>query len=207
MNTRSSFIISIITIIVAVLVMIGWFFDVGVLKSVVSGFPTMRFTTAVSFFFSGFMLYCSVQVIKENSDAAFIGIIISSLVISILMATLIAGIVFNFNSGVEQLFLESGDALMGRPATPTIFNFICITVLGLGTFFGASSRRRLFRILGAVVAGIGSLAVIGYAVGMPLLYYQISDISVAMAFHTAILFVLLGIGFMLIGNAVRGESS
>jgi len=41
---------------------------------------------------------------------------------------------------------------------------------------------------------------LGYIINAPILYYTISGWSTAMALHTAILFVLLGIGLVLVGK-------
>jgi nitric oxide reductase large subunit len=50
--------------------------------------------------------------------------------------------------------------------------------------------------IGLIVGVIGALAVVGYIINAPLFYYFIAGVNSAMAFHTAILFVLLGMGLL-----------
>jgi nitric oxide reductase large subunit len=60
-------------------------------------------------------------------------------------------------------------------------------------------NRKLF-VIGCIVTLIGIIAVGGYIINMPLLYYLVKGFSTAMALHTAILFVILGIGLILLGR-------
>ena len=52
---------------------------------------------------------------------------------------------------------------------------------------------------GIIEVIVGSLAIIGYLTKVQLLYYSFSGFT-SMAFHTAILFVLIGISLILIGK-------
>ena len=52
------------------------------------------------------------------------------------------------------------------------------------------------KIIGLIVGSIGAVAVVGYIINAPLLYYYIEGVNSAMACHTAVLFVLLGMGLL-----------
>jgi hypothetical protein len=56
------------------------------------------------------------------------------------------------------------------------------------------------KIIGFIVGIIGAVALIGYSVNLPQLYYFVEGVNAAMACHTAILFVLLGIGFICLSD-------
>ena len=57
--------------------------------------------------------------------------------------------------------------------------------------------------IGWVVSIIGAVAVAGYIIKMPILYYAVENFSTAMALHTSILFLLLGTGLILLGKKQR----
>src|SRR3990172_10710433 len=87
-------------------------------------------------------------------------------------------------------------------------NFILIIVAGMFTFY-ESRLRKLITPIGYLVLTIGIIAIIGYVVNQPTLYYYIDNVSSAMAIHTAILFVLLGIALIFSRNNItvqHGES-
>jgi FtsH-binding integral membrane protein len=86
----------------------------------------------------------------------------------------------------------------GVPAIPTMICFILISLSGFffinnsGVSFGSS-------ILGMLILLIGAIAVMGYLLNLPFLYYSFEGYT-SMAFHTAIFFVLLGIGIIFSGG-------
>ena len=51
--------------------------------------------------------------------------------------------------------------------------------------------------LGWIIAVLGLLSIFGYVTNIPQLYYAWEDLSTAMAFHTSILFALLGAGLII----------
>jgi nitric oxide reductase large subunit len=50
------------------------------------------------------------------------------------------------------------------------------------------------------VAAIGALAVVGYIINAPILYYFVKGVNSAMARHTAILLVLMGTGLQCLSD-------
>jgi nitric oxide reductase large subunit len=71
-----------------------------------------------------------------------------------------------------------------------------IALAGILTMLNLKKLQPKLKIIGLAIGIIGALAVIGYIINAPLLYYFISGVNSAMALHTAILFVLLGIGLL-----------
>jgi len=50
--------------------------------------------------------------------------------------------------------------------------------------------------IGVVLGAIGVIAIFGYIINAPNLYYYIEGVNSAIACHTAALFMVLGIGFI-----------
>ncbi|MFA5252387.1 MAG: hypothetical protein WC454_07370 [Phycisphaerae bacterium] len=187
--------------IAGVVVMLGWIFDIGVLKSVSPSWVSMKFDTAIAFVLSGITLYFIARAIEGEFDKAQVVLSITSLVIMLLMGILFFSAILGIHTGAEDLFVkETGgtvkSAAPGRPSIPTMINFILIAVAGGFTMFNSVKLRSQLRMIGLIVGAIGALAVVGYIIDAPLMYYYIEGINSAMACHTAVLFVLSGAGLL-----------
>jgi hypothetical protein len=198
---KTARILSLVVIIAGILVIIGWFFDIGVLKSIWPTWISMKFPTAVVFVLSGITLYFIVRAIEGEFDKAQVVIPITSMAIILLMGTLFLSAVFGVHTGIEDLFVRdmpgaTMSVVPGRPSLPTMVNFILIAAAGILTILDSRKLKLKLRIIGLVVATIGAIAIAGYIFNAPLLYYYIEEINSAIAFHTAALFVLLGIGLL-----------
>jgi len=206
MTNKISKILALIVIVSAVVVMVGWIFDITALKSILPQFVTMKFVTAVSFLLSSVSLYCTIRVNEKGADVTKIILVFVNFLIILIMTSLVISIFVGIKTGIEDLFIsESAGAINttvpGRPALATMIAFIFVASAGLLNMFGKSRRVRIATlILGALIMIVGMLAIIGYVVNVPQLYGSFDDISTAMALHTAILFVIIGIGFVLIKN-------
>lgn len=192
-----------LTIVVGTTVLFGWFFDVAILKSVIPGFVTMKFSTALSFLFSGIILTIASKSSKTQHlwfDIALPSVI---LIMALLMGTALLSSLFGFSSGIEKLFIqERPDAALtvvpGHPSIGTMVAFIFVIVMGVIAFSESRRAMRGYLYLGSFVAFLGGVALVGYGISQPVLFYSVSGISTAMAIHTAILFICLGIGFVLV---------
>lgn len=180
-----------------VLVMLGWFFDISALKSIYPGWVTMKFATAFSFLLSGATIYCVGRIAR--GDRAWAQLLLPGLVLMLLlpMAALIATMVLNVNVGVAEMFVqEAGRAVQtvqpGRPSAMTMVCFILVAAVGLTAMFVPTGKPRLWRIMGTALGVLGGVALLGYVLDSPVLYYYWEGFSTAMAVHTALLFVLLG---------------
>lgn len=192
--------LSLIVAAAGIMVMLGWIFDIPTLKSVMPQFVTMKFTTAISFVLSAIVLYLTTRDIKDGASLSGIVLIFVGFSIILIMATLIISVFFGIKTGMEDLFVRESagavDTLMpGRPAIATMVNFLIVAVIGLASLFRQSIVFKISSMLGLSVALIGGAAILGYLTGNSALYYNINDISTAMALNTAVLFVLLGAGF------------
>ncbi|MFA6378419.1 MAG: hypothetical protein WCX16_01375, partial [Candidatus Omnitrophota bacterium] len=61
-------------------VMVGWFLDIGMLKSILPFWVTMKFSAAVSFLFSGVILYYITRYHRQDRCVALMILPISSMV-------------------------------------------------------------------------------------------------------------------------------
>ena len=183
-------------------VMVGWIFDISWLKSIRPDWVTMKFTTAFSFFFSGITLYYVSRLRFGHSTVAFAVLPASLLIITLTMVTFLVSAVLDIYVGIESLFVvETADAvetaLPGRPSVGTMVTFLLIASAGFIAMFKPANLPRQLLTLGCLVFLAGLLAVLGYILDMPLLYYYVhGGISTAMALHTGILFICLGIGLI-----------
>jgi hypothetical protein len=194
-------ILSIITAIAGIIVIIGWIFDIRILESISPAWISMKFDTAFSFLLSGIILYFIARAFEGEFDKAQIAISIASLTLVLLMGTLFFSYFLNVRTGVEDIFVKEIKAAPytvapGRPSVPTTFNFMLIAIAGILTMFRYAKLKLVFRIVGLIIGMIGLLPVIGYIINAPPLYYFIEGINSAMAFNTAVLFMLIGTGFI-----------
>jgi hypothetical protein len=204
MNKKlSNMLIKVLSIFVAaagLTVMIGWVFDIGVLKSLSPSWVSMKFSTAVAFVASGVSLYSIVRVMEGEFDMAQVVLSLTSLTITLLMGVLFCSAVFSIPTGVENLFIkESGEiksAAPGQPSVPTMINFLLMAVAAILTLQHPVRLLPKLRMIGIAVGLIGILATAGYLFNTPLLYYYLEGLNSAMALHTALLFVVLGTGLL-----------
>lgn len=194
-------ILSLVVTIAGVMVIIGWLFDIGILKSISPAWVSMKFTTAIAFVLSGITLYFIVRAREGEFDKAQVVLSITSLIIILLMGTLFFSAILGIRTGVEDLFIKEASGTVktvtpGRPSLPTMFNFILIASAGILTTLNPGNLRSKLKIIGVIVGLIGTLAVAGYIFNAPYLYYFIEGVSSAIALHTAVLFIVLGIGFI-----------
>lgn len=195
-NTKILKAISLITTAIGLAVVAGWVFDVDALKSVVPQEVTMKFSTAVSFVFSGVILYFVSNHFAGKVGNDQIAIPISGLVIFLFMASLLATSILGVPNGIEQLFVTEDPAavkttLPGVPSIPTLFNFLLIVAVGMISLNNPYNLRPI-RYIGYAILAVGAISLIGHLSDQPVLYYYVENISTAMAIHTGILFVLIG---------------
>lgn len=191
------------------LVMFGWFFDITLLKGIYPGGRTMKFVTSVSFVLSAAVFYCVGRIAR--GDRAWAQVLLPTLVLMILLliASLLAAFALDINIGVTAPFAQGSDVAMqtvqsGSPTTVTIFCFTLVSAVGLMAMFEPGGKLRLWRIVAAALAILGSFALLGHLLEIPALYYYRASAGTGMAAHTALLFVLLGAALWLNTASIGG---
>lgn len=192
----------------ALIVIVGWIFDMEWLTGVFSiGIP-MKFITAVLFFFAALGLYCVSRVIERGDEVAFVALPGISIAVFLVVIALFVGRALGTPTGIEDLFLHipdpvdfSGSLLVtGRPSALTLVNFFLFGSVCVAVLFPGTLRKRLAVYVGHFIFVVGIVALVGYAFGIPALYYEASFSVVPMALNTALCFVLLGVGLVNLGK-------
>lgn len=204
-RTKITKFISLIVTTGGVIVITGWIFDIEVLKSMLPTWVTMKFSTALSFLLSGITLYIVSCSFEKKSDGLKIVLTFVTLIILIIMATLFISIFLNIYTGVEDLFVKEtkntiSTSVPGRPSLGTIINFILVALAGIFAMFEMNNLSFKLYYIGLFIFVSGYTAVFGYILSIPILYYNIENISTAMALHTAFFFMITGAGFIILRN-------
>ena len=205
---KSKLVISLSGLVVfsGILVTAGWVFDIEVLKSILPIWVTMKFTTAFSFILSGFVLYFVKTGFEQKSDGIQMALTISILIILLIMVTFLLSSVFNIRTGVEDFFVRELEGAIktstpGRPSIGTMFNFLLVSVIGIFTMYEVKKLAAKIHFTGFLILGVGCTAILGYILSVPTMYFLFEGYSSAMAIHTAILFIILGTGFIILGKS------
>lgn len=186
---------------VGLAVMAGWIWDFTVLKSISPSWTSMKFDTAFAFLLSGITLYLIVMAHEGKVDSAQVGLSISTMMLTLLMGILLFSFVFKVHTGAEDIFVKEAPGgvkttVPGQPSLPTIINFFIVASAGFLTMLNPGKPRPSLKYTGLAIAAIGVIALFGYAVDAPLLYYYVEGFNSAIACNTAIAFTLLGAGFL-----------
>ena len=194
-------ILSLIVGISGITVMIGWIFGISVLKSLSHDWVSMKFDTAIAFLLSGISLYFMARAAEGEFDISQVVLSITSLIIMLFIGILFFSALLGVRTGVEELFIRDSarsiaTVVPGRPSIPTMMDFMFIALAAILTILDIKRFHPSLRGIGLIIGLTGALAIVGYIINAPLLYYYIKGINSAMACHTAALFVLLGAGLI-----------
>lgn len=185
-------IVAYINIVVCSLTVIGWVFDINILKSFIDGTAPMKLNSAITFI----LLSASMLALRKDgrSSPLHIGLVIASFIIPFLT---ILQYMFAFDFGIDQAFYKdsysgSFGLYPGRISQAGSLSFMTIGICVLM----ARSKSLQLRILSQcgfnLVTLTGCIAFIGYVYRVPI-FYKLSTFS-SMAVHTSILLVMTSIG-------------
>jgi hypothetical protein len=183
------------------MVIAGWAFNVPLLTSISPAWVSMKISTAICFLLSGVSLYYMARAREGDSETAQIVLFITTLIVMLLMGTLFFSGLLGVRTGIEDLFVKDTAGAIktvapGRPSAPTMLNFMLMSVAAILTLVNIKRLRPAQKTIGIVIGLIGAIAIIGYIIGAPALYYYFEGINSAIALNTACLFVLLGAGLL-----------
>jgi hypothetical protein len=117
------------------------------------------------------------------------------------MGTTFFSTLLGMHTGIEELFIKEmpggvKTVVPGRPSIPTMLNFLIIAIAGILTILDTEYLQSKLKVFGFIIGIIGAVAVFGYIIDVPLLYYFVEGVNSAIALHTAVLFILLGTGLV-----------
>jgi diguanylate cyclase (GGDEF)-like protein len=195
---------STVAAIVSSLVLIGWALDIELFKRIFPHLVAMNPTTAVAFILLALALWLS-RLETPERRILLIARWCAGLVALVGLLKL-SEVIFGWEMGVDQLFFRAKLSIdpTGQPnrmAPNTALNFLLLACALL--FLKVKSARLFYLAQALVVVSIfdSLLPIIGYVYGTKL-FYGIGSF-VPMALHTALIFLLLGIG-ILSARAGRG---
>lgn len=176
------------------IVILGWLFNISILKSILPVWVTMKANTAIGFILSGSALQ---QLSKSTRRSTCYAQVLAVIVLGIGLLTLMQ-YGFGTNLGLDQLlFQESATAVAtsapGRMSVNTALNFLL-----LGSALLLLSKPRSFQ------PGIQAFTVVAFFIALLGLLGYIYDIQefygfgsyTKMAVHTAIEFIILCAGIL-----------
>ncbi|MEG5039015.1 MULTISPECIES: PAS domain S-box protein [unclassified Microcoleus] len=194
---------SIAVIAIGCTVLLGWIFDLQLLKSILPGLVTMKANSAVCFILGGFSLFIqqnrraklTARKYQKNHKLLIFGC--SFLIILISLLTLVQ-YSFNVDLGIDKLLFKESYTLTsagipGRMAPNTAGAFL---LLGTALLLLSEHRPKYLRIqiLSCCAFLIGFMGLIGYIYDKAL-FYQIGNYT-GMALHTSAAFMLLSFGIL-----------
>lgn len=168
----------------------------------------VKFMSSVSFFLSGILLYFVVQDVEGNEDSAQVVLPIVTLLILLIMATLFVSVFFETDTGIARLLVEEAPGAYhtqfpGMPSVDTMFEFILISSAGLAVMFKCIKLKSILKWLGVVIIVGGVVALIGYLLNNPFLYFEWRNFSNPIPPASAMLFVICGVTLVLVSREIK----
>jgi len=180
------------------LVLIGWMFDIPVLRKFFPGFASMNPLAAVCFL----LVTSAFYIAPADGKPAFKSVVSNLLALLIIIVTIsrLYGFTFGSNLSVDtwlfhdkvkrEFFEGVRNNMASSTATCFIIASIAILLLNLRNKIGYA----LFQIVSLAVFLAGILSLLGYMYGSSVFYGVFQYIP--MALHSAICFVILGMSFL-----------
>ena len=184
----------VITLMLGVAVLFGWYAHIPTLIQVLPSFVAMQYNTALGF------LVCGIGLIVINLIRTRVALIAGSFLILLGGLTLIQYI-FSVNIGIDQLLMKHYVNLHvshpGRmaPNTALCFLLVGISLVVAERFKEYRNNPRTIGLLGGTIFALGTVALSGYLIGVETAYGW-GNLT-RMAFHTASGFMMLGVGIVL----------
>ncbi len=180
--------------VLGLVVLFGWYTHNLALLRIVPAFVAMAYNTALGFFLCGLGFLLS---LAPKSRPARVAALLCGLFSAGLGLLTISEYLFGLNLGIDQLlmksYIRSGITAPGRMAFCTALCFSLVgTALLLSQARRFSLRPLLTALFGSVVFGLGMVALSGYFTGIIQSY--VWGQFTRMAVHTAIGFLVLGLG-------------
>lgn len=193
---------ALVIILTAACVLVGWRFDIDILKSVLPAWATMKVNTACGLLATGCALWLlhTQPGAKARLLARALGVFVAAL-----GAITLSEDVFNIDLGLDQLLAQDGgitDTLHpGRMASVTAVSFFFIGAALFTLQSGSAALRNWTNWLAAPALFVSALAIVGYFYGVVSLY-SLRPFS-SMAAHTAMAFFIASASIMA-ANPTRG---
>jgi len=186
--------LDVVIALVGALVLVGWAFDVGTLKSLSSGLTSMKANTASLFLLCGVALLL-IRCYPSSPRVRLAGC--ASAALALLVALLTLGeYAFGWNLGLDQLLFadKGGTSPTATPGRMGLNTAACFTLASASILLLTSGRHGLARLAQAgslVVGAVALVAFAGYVYGVPELESLFAHSVALMAINTSLAFLTL----------------
>lgn len=186
---------SILVVAMGIFIIIGWIFDIQWLKSILSGFQTTKFNTAIVFILSGAVLW---NINSKTHRIYFYFKNFATLFIVLIGVLTLSQYIFNINFGIDEFFIRDlQTASNSFPGRMSFASSICTILIGIALIWIDHSKekvRNLSQYPAAIVITVSFLAIIGYLYDVQALY-RLGTYS-TMGMNTAIGFMLCALSIL-----------
>ncbi|MGD8781773.1 MAG: ATP-binding protein [Ignavibacteria bacterium] len=196
-SKRFAIISAYFTITIAIFIVIGWIFDIQILKTISPGLPSMKINTAVCFLLVGFTLLFIAKREKKRKFEIFI-VQISILFVIVIGALSLLENLFGFRFGIDEFLVkdDTSQSYISHPGLMSMFTSLNYLLLGIALFLEVSKKFRfIVETLVSIVITISLLAFAGYVFRLEEIYKL--GVQSTIAFHTSITFLIASISFIL----------
>jgi len=185
------------------LVLVGWMFNLAILKSVFPGLVSMKANTAMGMLLCGGALAILAHA-KVASPPRFWPTLLAGMVIAV-GALILSEYLFGWELGIDQWLFRDADYRVGisqagrmSPATAFCFVLTGVSLLAASQPASMRLRRSILAAQGLALIIVSGLAFVGYA--SDALFNLRWWSYTGMAVHTAAGFMLLGFGLLALGR-------
>src|SRR5580658_3414734 len=114
-KSKTVTVIGLLTILTGAAVLLGWILSLEGLKSILPGYESMKFNTALCFILVGTVLLISQFQLKKNNATVFI---VLSFLILLIGALSLSEYLFHFNTSIDQFFITDNVAIANKHPNP-----------------------------------------------------------------------------------------
>ncbi|MBS1214712.1 MAG: todS, partial [Proteobacteria bacterium] len=182
---------------VGILVLLGWAFDLPLLKSALSGLAAMKANTALGFILAGVSLWSAspgaqTRPLRLVSRRCAAGVLLLGLLV---IAEYLGGVDF----GIDELLVRDVTNLPGDiPGRMAFGTAACFTSLGAALLLVGQEKSSLVPIIHALTIApllVAGAALVSYGYDLEA-FLRMKLNYTPMALHTAAVFVVLGLGIV-----------
>ncbi|MEC4814321.1 MAG: PAS domain-containing protein [Scytonema sp. PMC 1069.18] len=190
-----------IAVSIGCLVLIGWLFDIAILKSILPDLVTMKANAALGFVLAGSSLFLVTNPTPKLRPMARW----CHLVVLLLGLSTLSEYIFGWDLGIDQLLFAEDAQPVGtsHPGRMSPLSAVSFTLTGIALFFIRRSQRQTtthHRVLSQILALLNLLISVQVLIAY---LYQVSPILgletyTQMAVHTAMCFAVVNLGILFV---------
>jgi signal transduction histidine kinase len=177
-----------LAVVTGALVLIGWAFEIAMLKSLAPAFPAMKANAAIAFILAGTALWLTPHRVAR----------VAAWAVLLIGAATLSEYLTGWDLGLDQLLFTDPEVETVGPGRMALNTALGLLLLGAGLLLVASPKARWRRgaeMLGGLVALIALFTLIGYLFGVDALQGGVAQYT-NMALRAALVLAALSIGLI-----------